>query len=170
MNFIVFLLLVLFPFNVFAACSSPSGQASQTRYDFTANKLYYCNDADWVEMGGGGGGGAGVPTDVKLTTSSNNGNFGGFAGMKSFIEANGCAGYQICSADALFKHLENGGVNLSERGWVTPDAVHSRGSCAGWTSSAGGGNYGSYWLGGGYSGVYNVTCSISMKVACCKFD
>ncbi|MHC5656330.1 hypothetical protein [Stappia sp. ICDLI1TA098] len=54
----IFLLHIAFIFLVFnapaqAACSSPAGQASQTRYDFTANKLYYCNDTDWVEMGGG---------------------------------------------------------------------------------------------------------------------
>ena len=58
----IFLLHIAFIFISFnssaqAACSSPTGQASQTRYDFTANKLYYCNDTDWVEMGGSGGGG-----------------------------------------------------------------------------------------------------------------
>jgi hypothetical protein len=42
---------------VMAACSSPSGSASQTRYDFGANKYYFCDNTDWVEIGGGGGGG-----------------------------------------------------------------------------------------------------------------
>lgn len=37
-----------------AACNSPTGQDSQTRYDFTAHKMYYCNNTNWVEMGGGG--------------------------------------------------------------------------------------------------------------------
>lgn len=39
----------------FAACSSPAGVASQTRYDFTAHKLYYCNNTNWVEYGNSGG-------------------------------------------------------------------------------------------------------------------
>lgn len=40
-----------------ADCTGPAGVASQTRYDGVENKLYYCNDTDWVEMGGSGGGG-----------------------------------------------------------------------------------------------------------------
>ncbi len=44
---------------VMAACSSPSGSASQTRYDFGANKYYFCDNTDWVEIGGGGGGDGG---------------------------------------------------------------------------------------------------------------
>lgn len=35
-----------------AACTSPNGQETQTRYDFAAHKLYYCNNTNWVEMGG----------------------------------------------------------------------------------------------------------------------
>lgn len=53
------LLLVLFSSNqVFAACTSPAGGESQTRYDFTAHKMYYCDNTNWIESGGGGGGGA----------------------------------------------------------------------------------------------------------------
>lgn len=39
-------------FPAYADCSGPEGKAPQTRYDFSENKLYYCNDTDWVEMGG----------------------------------------------------------------------------------------------------------------------
>ena len=39
-----------------AACSSPPGLASQTRYDSVANKMYYCNNSNWVDMGGGAAG------------------------------------------------------------------------------------------------------------------
>lgn len=53
--------LVLIPPNANADCASPAGVASQTRYDSGVNKLYYCNDTNWVEMGGGGGG-ASSPT------------------------------------------------------------------------------------------------------------
>lgn len=48
----IMLLLISAPAQ--AACNSPSGQDSQTRYDFTAHKMYYCNNTNWVEMGGGG--------------------------------------------------------------------------------------------------------------------
>ncbi len=40
--------------SAFAACTSPAGQPSQTRYDFAGNKLYYCNNSVWVEMGAAG--------------------------------------------------------------------------------------------------------------------
>ncbi len=45
-----------FPATAFAACTSPAGLASQTRYDSAANKMYYCNDANWIDMGGGAAG------------------------------------------------------------------------------------------------------------------
>lgn len=47
------MLLLLFTNSAYAACTNPEGVASLTRYDFTANKLYYCNDTAWVELGGG---------------------------------------------------------------------------------------------------------------------
>ena len=47
--------MMILSHGVMAACSSPSGSASQTRY--ASNKMYYCNNTVWVEMGGGGGGG-----------------------------------------------------------------------------------------------------------------
>ena len=56
----IFTFVILFPIfasNAQAACSSPTGVASQTRYDFTAHKMYYCDNTNWVEMGGSGGGG-----------------------------------------------------------------------------------------------------------------
>ena len=53
-NYLLFLLvLTLLSSNqAFAACTSPAGAASQTRYDFGLNKMYYCNDTDWIESGG----------------------------------------------------------------------------------------------------------------------
>ncbi len=51
--FFLVLFAVTIPFAAHAACTSPDGLASQTRYDSAANKMYYCNNANWVEMGGG---------------------------------------------------------------------------------------------------------------------
>ena len=46
------LLAATFSTAAFAACTSPAGQESQTRYDYAAHKMYYCNNSVWVEMGG----------------------------------------------------------------------------------------------------------------------
>ncbi|MCA1241472.1 hypothetical protein LC092_03370 [Stappia stellulata] len=176
----IFLLNIAFIFISFnssaqAACSSPPGQASQTRYDFTANKLYYCNDTDWVEMGGSGGGSSIVPIDVKLTTAANNGNFGGFSGMKSFIEANGCTGYQVCTGNNIFRYMENGGTSPSEMVWLSPNSGNWISTCNSWTSVDSSWTFhGTVWgtpvSGGSINpGVGNHRCSDTFKVACCKF-
>ena len=47
----VLLALVLFSAPAAASCTSPDGAESQTRYDFTAHKQYYCNGTNWVESG-----------------------------------------------------------------------------------------------------------------------
>ena len=47
----VLVLLCLFSVSAHAACTSPDGAESQTRYDFGAHKMYYCNNSSWVEMG-----------------------------------------------------------------------------------------------------------------------
>jgi hypothetical protein len=46
------LFIPLFSSHAFALCSSPSGAESQTRYDFTGHKMYYCDGTNWVEGGG----------------------------------------------------------------------------------------------------------------------
>lgn len=55
-----YLLVVFFSFvfihPAYADCISPPGAESATRYDFTAHKLYYCDGANWVELGGAAGG------------------------------------------------------------------------------------------------------------------
>lgn len=52
-RFILLFFILLSSNSAFAACTSPAGAASQTRYDFGLNKMYYCNDTDWIESGGG---------------------------------------------------------------------------------------------------------------------
>ncbi len=53
---IIFFSVALNANNAYAACTSPPGQASQTRYDSAQNKMYYCNNSTWVDMGGGAAG------------------------------------------------------------------------------------------------------------------
>lgn len=72
-KFFSFTLLLLFLFlsnQASAACTSPAGGESQTRYDFTAHKLYYCNNTDWIESGGSGGGGSGYTIVSQATINS----------------------------------------------------------------------------------------------------
>lgn len=45
------LFFAIFSVSAYASCTSPDGAESQTRYDFTAHKMYYCNGADWLQMG-----------------------------------------------------------------------------------------------------------------------
>lgn len=49
----------------------------------------------------GCGGGSSSPLDVKQTTASTNGDLGGYLGLQSFIESNGCSGYRVCTYDDL---------------------------------------------------------------------
>ncbi len=42
------LFAALFSFPAFAACTSPAGAESQTRYDFAAHEMLYCDGTDWV--------------------------------------------------------------------------------------------------------------------------
>lgn len=64
MRLILTLFLLLFSSNqAQAACASPVGAASQTRYDFAGQKMYYCDNTNWVEMGGSAGSGV-SPTNV----------------------------------------------------------------------------------------------------------
>ena len=61
--------------NVYAACSTPTGDAGDIVYNSAHNVLQYCNDTDWVGMGSasGGGGGSGVTdgdkTDITVSGS-----------------------------------------------------------------------------------------------------
>lgn len=44
------LIVLLTPSIARAACSSPAGAESQTRYDFTSHSLLYCNGTSWVKV------------------------------------------------------------------------------------------------------------------------
>lgn len=50
--------------HAYAQCTSPDGEETQTRYDFTVHKMYYCDNTNWVEMGAGLGNPATTPLDM----------------------------------------------------------------------------------------------------------
>jgi len=83
------LLLFLFLSNqASAACTSPAGADSQTRYDFTAHKMYYCDNTNWVEMGGGAGI---IPTNI----------YSGSVGATTTVPSITYPAYYIISSSAV---------------------------------------------------------------------
>ncbi|MFA5592387.1 MAG: hypothetical protein WC989_03640 [Micavibrio sp.] len=52
---LLFFVFFLYPAFSYAACVSPAGGESETRYDFSQHKMYYCNGMEWVGAGGGDG-------------------------------------------------------------------------------------------------------------------
>ncbi|MBZ0296716.1 MAG: hypothetical protein K8L99_29410 [Anaerolineae bacterium] len=163
------------PVTAYSACTSPAGNEGDLRYDSTAKAVYFCDGTNWQGMGGSGSGPA-VPTDIKITTSQDNGSFNGFTGMQAFIEANGCAGYQICHVEDIQRYnmFQSSAYNPSSDAWVAigegdnGNATYSvEGTCSNWNSS----NSGVYGFVLKTSGSIGYTgCNNSRYVVCCKFD
>ncbi|WP_162891703.1 hypothetical protein [Profundibacter amoris] len=65
--------LLLSSQSVFAACTLPAGGESQTRYDFTAHKMYYCDNTNWIESGGSGGGASAAMFSIRKANGVNGG-------------------------------------------------------------------------------------------------
>lgn len=61
--FLLFCFLIFSPVQAIAACTSPAGVNSQTRYDFAAHKMFVCNNTDWLEIPSGVSGGIGCVLD-----------------------------------------------------------------------------------------------------------
>ena len=47
-----------------------------------------------------------VPSDVKETSATHNGNFGGYKAMYDWIQSNGCSGYHVCDATELTRYSQ----------------------------------------------------------------
>ena len=111
-----------------------------------------------------------VPSDIKETTATNNGNFGGYAAMNTWIQSNGCNGYHVCDAIELTRYEQVNGPVASTGGWYITGVEARAGDdtgafhdCARFTSTA---NSGSVWP-VGYAGT-ELACSSSTTVMCCK--
>lgn len=72
------------------------------------------SDGKWhcVDAGSLGGSSSSAPTEIKITTSSHNGNFGGtswgYPAMEAWIQTNGCSGYHVCTGSEITAALKNG--------------------------------------------------------------
>lgn len=96
-----------------------------------------------IGTSGSSGGGASVPTDFKLTTAKHNGNFGGYQAMRTWLQANGCSGYELCTQNDIMRYISVNGLPATiasdtmafsegyAGGYVTSEAS----SCEGWNSS-----------------------------------
>lgn len=114
------------------------------------------------------------PVEIKTTTATHNGNFGGYPAIQTWIEANGCSGYHVCQAweiayGATFIRDDFcGGDPSSCTGWInTMTAAYTSGGdyeCSGWTTS-GSTTRGRRWAGWG---PHPSPCSGAYPVLCCR--
>ncbi|MDG1287243.1 MAG: type II secretion system protein [Rickettsiales bacterium] len=127
----------------------------------TVNSIYN------VSAGGSGSAAGGVPLSIIATSASNNGNFGNYLAMATFINANGCAaasGYKVCTVTDAAKYFHENAI-LATDGWVSGDGQTQ--DCNGWTASTGA-DGGIIWRS---SGTFSRdTCDSSHVILCCKWE
>jgi len=116
-----------------------------------------------------------VPTDVKITNSTHNGNFGGYKAMNDWIQDNDCAGYRVCDVYEVGRWEMAGGTMAKNNAWVNAYAWHhhsdAQRDCEGWNSSSASFR-GMRFNGAGPGTAYlfgSSTCSTSRPVMCCKY-
>jgi hypothetical protein len=104
-----------------------------------------------------------VPSDVKVTTATHNGNFGSYEAMNDWIQTNGCSGYHVCDIVELTRWAQTGGAVLGGiDSWYNGDSY----DCYGWRS-ANSADRGATWWAGIHSHTWS-TCDTARNVACCK--
>lgn len=159
-----FFLVLMFPNLLWAGCTSPAANEGEIEY-FSAEKTFkYCNNQTWISMMATT---VLVPTDVKVTTATHNGNFGDYQSMQTWIESNGCDGYIVCSGTDMQRYVaENGNVSSSLSGWLFDQSSIS---CRGWTVATGGWGGRYWWSDGTDNGIDQQACNSSDAVMCCKF-
>lgn len=111
-----------------------------------------------------------VPSDVKVTTATHNGNFGGYKQINDWIQTNGCAGYHVCEDTELVRYVESGGSPANVAGWYTQGGMNFGGDCKGWTFSSTGFT-GGRWQANRpleYGEGGSNSCNAAYKVWCCK--
>lgn len=113
------------------------------------------------------------PTDIKLTNTTHDGNFGGYAAMNDWIQTQNCSEFHVCESEEITSAIKNGITAPSN-----PIAWYNEGSysfvygtsiqvtdCNGWTNSAT--NVGGHvWR--NYPG--HSQCINSNPVMCCKWQ
>jgi hypothetical protein len=150
-----------------------SNKAGTLRYN--SGKVQYCDGSTWKDFGGAGWY---VPTSIIRTTSTHNGNFGGYSGMYDWIQTNGCPGYHVCDNVEVIRYaqLHAWGTGTSAAGWVAHGTLNFNNdfgveNCYVFTSTAAYGhvgfmNYGSdNTLQGQFS---RDVCTAAYPVLCCK--
>jgi hypothetical protein len=86
------------------------------------------------------------PVEVKETTGGyHDGNFGGYSGIQSWIQSNGCSGYHVCTSLELvyaFTYLPNAALcgdgtcfGWFNSGYEESDGMRFSNDCYGWTSN-----------------------------------
>ena len=126
-------------------------------------------------------GGYYVPSDIKATTATHNGDFTsdasiGYDEILAWIQTNGCSGYHVCTIPEAVAYMSKTGTEVPE-GWITGGGnteYHRDGAivldCKAWTSNVGAADYNP-------QGIYYSTsakafslgvCSTAMNVLCCK--
>jgi hypothetical protein len=105
-----------------------------------------------------------VPSDVKYTSATHNGNFGGYNGMHNWIQANGCSGYHVCTAEEIMRYLTvngNDAEGTTGWGWILGEQSPM---CNGWTASSLSGR--AWNAAGNY--IQDLDCGNAYAVFCCK--
>ena len=100
-----------------------------------------------------------VPSDVKRTTATHDGNFGGYSSMKAWIQSNGCAGYHVCDANELIRWEQDGGTVSA--GWYNTGEPANDKTCGKWNTNS------SFLDGPVWFGTFSG-CDVTQYVCCCK--
>lgn len=116
-----------------------------------------------------------IPVDVKSSSAPHNGNFGGYAGLRTWMNANGCAGYVMCSTEDVFKYAASAGNNSFLTGGNVPHFTlngdlkqipTTRTNCDNWTASD---TLNQNAINSNLLSVANNCSNPNTYVACCKF-
>jgi len=121
-----------------------------------------------------------APSDVKMTTATHSGNFGGYQAMYNWIQANGCSGYHVCDVIEMTRYAQQHNTT-SLSGFINAGVIDSAASgyptsdCGGWKGYGFGwswkdGQIGSYdcTISGGPIAVLGVGGGPMQSVLCCK--
>jgi hypothetical protein len=121
-----------------------------------------------------------VPEDVRLTTATHDGNFGGYQAMNAWIQANGCEGYHVCDYTEVSRWMQTEGNSVFTEYycWINSPGVYGArgnvGDCRGWTSTMEREPPGQSDVGTVIARTVGKVfparhyCYSSFKVACCK--